>query len=210
MKAPARVSRVPRSPKGARTEQSVIEAAAALLEEGGLAGVSQEQVAQSAGISQSTLRHYFPTKDDLVEALFERTFAGYYAAMEAQLLEAHASPGARLARLIRAHLAHITRASDAFAFEGFAYFTRDDDARERRDDWYRWLLGQYAALIGQLSPELSPFECDARAYALLTLCLGAWVTLGRSRPALINADTQELRAQLLAAASAIVGAELVA
>lgn len=93
-------------------------------------------MARRAKISQSTLRHYFPTKDDLVDALFERTFAGYYTAMEAQVLEAHPSPGA-LARLIQAHLAH---ESDAFTFEGFAFFARSDDARARRDDWYRWLL----------------------------------------------------------------------
>jgi len=85
---------------------------------------------------------------------------------------------------------------------------RNDAARARSDDWYRWLLRQYAALIAQLRPELKPAECDARAYSALTLCLGAWITLGRSRPRLIDSSVKELRATLLAAIIAIIGIEL--
>jgi AcrR family transcriptional regulator len=198
---------VPRSPKGARTEEAVLEAAAGVLDESGLGAVSQEVVARRAGISQSTLRHYFATKEDLVEALFRRTFAAYSTTIEAQVLEAEPDPRTRLERLVNAHLAHITRSSDSVAFEAFAYLSRAGAERGPRNEWYRWLTRKYAELIGQIHPALAAEECDARAYGVVTLSLGAWLTLGSSRPPLLEGGVRALRARLVKTAFAIVDAE---
>lgn len=49
----------------------ILEAAIGLLREQGLAGLSQPRVAKAAGISQSHLTYYFPTRANLLRAVLE-------------------------------------------------------------------------------------------------------------------------------------------
>jgi TetR/AcrR family transcriptional repressor of nem operon len=57
------------TPKGARTRARIVEAAAALIHERGVAGATLEDVKVAAEVSGSQLYHYFPDKDDLVQAV---------------------------------------------------------------------------------------------------------------------------------------------
>jgi TetR/AcrR family transcriptional repressor of nem operon len=57
------------TPKGHAVRQKIIEAAADLIYERGVAGTSNELVRQAAGISGSQLSHYFPDKESLVRAV---------------------------------------------------------------------------------------------------------------------------------------------
>lgn len=58
-------------------EKDIIEAGLALLREHGLAGLTQPRVAERAGVRQSHITYYFPTRIDLLEAVAR-------AAIEAQ------------------------------------------------------------------------------------------------------------------------------
>lgn len=59
-----------RAEQRAATRLALLRAAADSLEEDGYAGLTTRNVAQRAGVSQSTLMHYFPTRDAfLVEAV---------------------------------------------------------------------------------------------------------------------------------------------
>lgn len=74
---------MPRAP-GKREEQAairreqVLSAALALFCERGYAGTSTRRIAEAAGVAESLVFHYFPTKDALLIALASRrhTFAG--------------------------------------------------------------------------------------------------------------------------------------
>jgi TetR/AcrR family transcriptional regulator, transcriptional repressor for nem operon len=57
------------TPKGEATRQKIIEAAAALIYERGVAGTNNELVRGAAGISGSQLSHYFPDKESLVRTV---------------------------------------------------------------------------------------------------------------------------------------------
>jgi TetR/AcrR family transcriptional repressor of nem operon len=57
------------TPKGAAMRQKIIEAAADLIYERGVAGTNNELVRAAAGISGSQLSHYFPDKESLVRAV---------------------------------------------------------------------------------------------------------------------------------------------
>jgi TetR/AcrR family transcriptional repressor of nem operon len=57
------------TPKGEAMRQKIIEAAAALIYEHGVAGTNNELVRRDAGISGSQLSHYFPDKESLVRAV---------------------------------------------------------------------------------------------------------------------------------------------
>ncbi|HEY1703307.1 MAG TPA: TetR/AcrR family transcriptional regulator [Trebonia sp.] len=57
------------TPKGQAMRRKIIEAAAGLIYERGVAGTNNELVRKAAGISGSQLSHYFPDKESLVRAV---------------------------------------------------------------------------------------------------------------------------------------------
>ena len=59
------------TPKGERTRARIVEEAAALIHERGVAGTTLEDVKAAAGVSGSQLYHYFPDKDELVQAVID-------------------------------------------------------------------------------------------------------------------------------------------
>jgi TetR/AcrR family transcriptional regulator, transcriptional repressor for nem operon len=67
------------TPKGQRTRTRIVEAAARLMHQRSVAGTTLEDVKAAAEVSGSQLYHYFPDKDDLVQAVIDhqaRTIAG--------------------------------------------------------------------------------------------------------------------------------------
>jgi TetR/AcrR family transcriptional repressor of nem operon len=59
------------TPKGERTRARIVEQAAALLHERGVAGTTLDDVKVAADVSGSQLYHYFPDKNDLVQAVID-------------------------------------------------------------------------------------------------------------------------------------------
>src|SRR6202007_349997 len=57
------------TPKGARTRGRLGEEAAALIHERGVAGTPLDDVKVAAEVSGSQMYHYFPDKNDLVQAV---------------------------------------------------------------------------------------------------------------------------------------------
>jgi TetR/AcrR family transcriptional repressor of nem operon len=55
--------------KGERVRARIVEAAAALIHEHGVAGTTLEDVKVAAEVSGSQLYHYFPDKDELLQAV---------------------------------------------------------------------------------------------------------------------------------------------
>lgn len=55
--------------KGERTRARIVEAAARLIHERGVAGTTLDDVKAAAGVSGSQMYHYFPDKDKLVQAV---------------------------------------------------------------------------------------------------------------------------------------------
>src|SRR6478736_859349 len=59
------------TPKGARTRARIVEEAAALIHERGVVGTTLEDVKVAAEVSGSQMYHYFPDKNELVQAVIE-------------------------------------------------------------------------------------------------------------------------------------------
>ena len=59
------------TPKGERTRARIVEEAAALIHERGVAGTTLEDVKVAAEVSGSQMYHYFPDKNDLVQAVID-------------------------------------------------------------------------------------------------------------------------------------------
>ncbi|MGH3288643.1 MAG: TetR/AcrR family transcriptional regulator [Streptosporangiaceae bacterium] len=57
------------TPKGERTRARIVEAAARLINQRGVAGTTLDDVKAAADVSGSQMYHYFPDKDELVQAV---------------------------------------------------------------------------------------------------------------------------------------------
>ncbi|MEA5359347.1 TetR/AcrR family transcriptional regulator [Amycolatopsis sp., V23-08] len=60
------------TPRGKRTRDAIVDAAAALMYVDGVAGTSVDKVLAASGAGKSQMYHYFRNKDQLVEAVIER------------------------------------------------------------------------------------------------------------------------------------------
>lgn len=68
--------------KGAQRREAILDAATALLLEGGFEAATTRRIASAVGISQPSLYAHFPTKEALSEALATRAFTGLDQRME--------------------------------------------------------------------------------------------------------------------------------
>ena len=67
------------------TFDSLLDATAELLAEGGLAEATTARLARRAGVAEGTIYRHFPSKDALVEAVFARVWARLEQDLEARL-----------------------------------------------------------------------------------------------------------------------------
>jgi AcrR family transcriptional regulator len=198
----------PRSTKGERTLRAILDGARAIAGDHGTAAVSQEAVAKRAGISQSALRHYYPTKDELLRALFDDVLQEHRSKFERIVLEPGTTAAVRVTRIVHAHLDSVASFDDATMLEVFAFWARRKEAGAARHAFHAWLVGHYADAVQAMRPDLSPAQCREIAVQILTLTLGAWLTLGRSRPHLLDRSSQRVKEVLLRAVDALVGVPL--
>jgi TetR/AcrR family transcriptional regulator, transcriptional repressor for nem operon len=63
------------TPKGERTRARIVDAAARLIHQQSVASTTLDDVKAAAAVSGSQLYHYFPDKDDLVQAVIDRQAA---------------------------------------------------------------------------------------------------------------------------------------
>ena len=70
------------STRRAQAERDILDAAWALMARQGVAAISVREVARSVGIRQQSLTYYFPTKHELLDALFADGFADLRACFD--------------------------------------------------------------------------------------------------------------------------------
>ncbi len=80
--------RAPQHARGQRRVAAILDAASAILVEGGLAALTVDAVAKRSGTSKSSMYHFFPDRDAIVGALADRHVAslaryGGFAARDA-------------------------------------------------------------------------------------------------------------------------------
>ena len=79
--------RQPVQPRGGETVHRILDAAASLLETGGIGPLSTNRIAESGGVNISVLYRYFANKFEILEDLSERTHARIRVAIEASAKE---------------------------------------------------------------------------------------------------------------------------
>jgi AcrR family transcriptional regulator len=94
-----------RKPKGSGGERrsEILNAAKELFANEGFARVTTRALAEKAGLSQTGLYIYFPTKEDILRAISEETHEAMTAAFERAVVEGD-TPREKLRRLARAYI----------------------------------------------------------------------------------------------------------
>jgi AcrR family transcriptional regulator len=195
-----------RETKGERTRRRIMAEALSMIDAMGMDAMSQDAVAKRVSITQSALRHHFPTRESMFDAIFDHAFSGFYRSAEKVLLEPGNDPRQRLMKLCALHLGYAMTESDRAALQSFAHYLYNPDLLSRQSSWYHWISGHYAALLGAIRPDLDEATCHARAIAILTMSIGAWITVGRSRPSWPALPNGAAKASLLSAIELLIDA----
>jgi AcrR family transcriptional regulator len=192
-----------RTPKGRKARQAIFRAMRTLVVERGLQATSLDRIADRAGLTQAALRHHFPTRDELLTAFLVSASLWFRARVAALLAADGLAARDQLEHCISWHLEYMENVETAVWLETSAYWLRHPPPRRIRDDFYQWLGGHYARLIGKIQPALGARACRRKAYALLSLVLGAWITHGRGSAVNGAGSVTERRQVLIDAAMEI-------
>ncbi|WP_257169329.1 TetR/AcrR family transcriptional regulator [Bradyrhizobium sp. SRS-191] len=144
--SPRSSARAPRQARGRERREQLLDAAAALIAESGLAAVSMHAVAERAGASIGSVYHFFRDKDQMLDALAERHDAELQPAFDRVLQRSDAEWGAMsppeiIEQLIGWALRYFVRHPDALATLDLHDKTMHDDFRRLIDRIMRAKLG---------------------------------------------------------------------
>lgn len=81
------------------TKTKIMDAAQDLIQRWGANGMSYQHISEAVGIRKPSIHYYFPTKEDLIEALIDR-YSDYFLEMVDRILESHDSAKLKLQRYV--------------------------------------------------------------------------------------------------------------
>ena len=187
---------LPATAQGRRTRAAIIEAAAAMLYQQGVAATSLDDILAASGTGKSQLYHYFKDKSDLVVAVIERQTEIVLQAQPA-LMQIDSMAGVE-------HWAQGILAVHEVPGGPFACPLGTMAAELKNDPAYRGPIAaafqRWQSLLAeglirmQMRGELRPDEDPHRLAAMLIAALQGGMLLGR-----VAGDTAVLRATLEAA-----------
>ena len=194
-----------RYPKGKKRLRAILDSTYEIVISEGLAAASQEAIAKRAKVTQSAVRHYFPTKDELLLAFFSTGIERLDQLLRSKMAEVDRDPRELLIESAALHYDRMLEVEDVYFFEAAAFWGRNPEFCALRDAWYQSLERHYVGLIRQIHPAWGRPRCVAVSVQVLTLVLGGWVTLGSSRPLYRNRSRASIRSMLLQGIEELVG-----
>jgi AcrR family transcriptional regulator len=162
---------------GKRRRQQIIDAAVAIIDERGLQHLSLSAIENKAGLSRGQLTYYFPAKEDILLAVFDRMIA----TMHRRAQEGSSSHGCVMAATgwqhVRAFLGFfLLHPPDAPEFHALQYtflsqVGHRDDYRGRLaslyEEWRSHLAADFAVDLGNDRPRVSARTLATFVQALL-------------------------------------------
>jgi AcrR family transcriptional regulator len=188
------------SKKGRARSEAILEAAAALLVEEGYAQLSTRKLAARAGMGLGNLQYYYPTKQDVVRDLLDRSLARALAAIERRVSAGDGTAASRLQACLDGVLDDLASPAACRMFwEIWALAARDPSVARATRSFYTRYRDGVAALLRALAPGLGAARAERRATLAVAMLEGLTVfRLGAGPTALAEpAFAQELRSTLL-------------
>ncbi|MCY4361882.1 MAG: TetR/AcrR family transcriptional regulator [Gammaproteobacteria bacterium] len=140
--------------KGQKRRQQIIDAAKQALIEGGANSLVLRDVADQIGITHGNLQYYFPTKNDLLIAIFDQAVEKYTESMKVAVSETSTRKG-RLDAIIDAGIAELKAPETALWRMMMSLADHNSDMAsilKKENDLYEQVVAEELALI---SPDLS-------------------------------------------------------
>ncbi len=181
----------------ARQEAAVVDAAARLFAERGVAAVSLADVAAEVGLARNSLYRYVPDKAHLLAIWFRRELEPLQAASE-EIARRPTTAADRLDAWLALHLGYLTAPEhQAMMTAALDPSALSDDVRDDLATGHRDLYATLAAILAELAPER-----DSRVLTMLV------VGLLRSATDLVvgGADAAAVGAELRRSARAVAAA----
>jgi AcrR family transcriptional regulator len=91
------------------TKAAVLEAAMRLFLSQGFEATSMDQVRQAAGVSNGSLYHHYPTKNDLARALYAEALRDFHAAQLAVIAEGEVPAQVGVQGMVSAYIAWVVK-----------------------------------------------------------------------------------------------------
>ena len=102
-----------RARKKEATRRQIVDVALALFERQGFAATTMEQIATAADVAKGTLYNYFPAKEAIICAHWQRVVADYQPQATASMQQA-SNTRARLKALFRGGLSYVRAHRDSY------------------------------------------------------------------------------------------------
>ncbi len=185
--------------KGYERAGAILDAARVMLAKEGYAGLAMRSVALQVGVSLSTVQHYYPSRDALIEALLLQTFDRYQGAIDERVAEL--GMGSRL-ELFKAVIDYfLDDLSDQIAsglfFEISALANRHAYASQMFDTMLTRARKTLRNLIREIAPHMSARQCEVRGALIVSQMIGTMLFLSDARPQ--HEELKELKQEATAA-----------
>lgn len=163
-------------------KDQIISTAIDILVKHGHGGLSVDKVAQTLGISKGNLTYHFPTKDQLVQAMFDRLIEDTQE-MRTKVSTRHCTdPVEKFCRHIDFQLSLRRKPGyDAEVLETYAFSTHDKYVNTKVTEIIESWVQELTEIIGSARTDLSHMECRNRAIMINALLRGMILFTGASR-----------------------------
>lgn len=167
----------------------ILSVAASLFASEGLAGVSMRRVAAEAGVTLSTLQHYFGNRQNLVELTINSMLDLYIADFTAISRDTLTPAAERFSMVIDALLHSVsTPVTAAFYVHLWAAAVQDTDILEHVRENYAGYFEALSRIIGQMRPDWPVERVNSTALAVGTHIDGLLVTRVIAPPTVPHGD----------------------
>ncbi len=170
--------------KGHERAHAILQISRTLLASEGYAGLSMRNVAARAGVNLSTVQHYYPSKDALLEALLLQTLQEYQGAVDQQLrVGAGGEPLKQFEAIVDYFLDDLAHPeTTSLLCELWALANRNAFAAKILDNMLTRSRKVFRNLVRALAPELAAAQGELRGALIVAQLQGLMLYLASSRP----------------------------
>lgn len=165
--------------RGKTRASEILRGAQRILISEGLANLSTRRVAEELGISVGHLAYYFPSKEELLQAMIESVIEGYDAEFAVEFDRFPDDANQRLEAVLRYMIEDSKRPEvQAFFYQFWGYSNNNEAGQVYRTRMYQHFATKTQELLRDVHPDINDVELDNMTYALLAFLEGLHVIHG--------------------------------
>jgi len=166
--------------KGERRIKIILEAAEQLLIDNGYHNFSMRKVATKAGVSVGNLQYYFPSKNDLLEALLDHVIQNYLDAFEQ--FRGQYTPKEQFVKIIKAVIKDLnTKHTTVFFPELWSMANHEKYISEIMDKMYGKYRTFLAEVIRDINPDLNLCQAQRLSIFMTASLEGHTIFIGHKK-----------------------------